>query len=429
MTEVAATEQAPRERRPPTVHFPCFDGLRAIAASAVFLTHAGFISGFNVRSDVLGPYVARGDIGVAIFFLISGFLLYRPFVARHFEDRPGPALRPYLRRRFLRIFPAYWVALTFVLFVVPRPDFEGGVAEGLPSSGGLVLRYLLLHVYHPDHVLGPLQQSWTLSIEIAFYVFLPLYAAVIARGRLRTASDRLRRELAGLVALYAVSVATRVTVLVIGTRYNGMINTWLPTQLDYFALGMGLALASVWTRDVRGATGTQPRRSLLDHPALPATSWLLAACCFYLVSRRIGLPPGPVGPDLADFEPHQQLLRQLLYGLTAFFLLVPAVFGPQRRSAVRRALQLRVVVWIGLVSYGIYLWHEAMMDWFMVLDDVTVPFTVDFGALVLFAAATTIAVAAASYWIVEKPALRLKDRRLAPALRRVRRVGSSPGRP
>ncbi|MEY2447003.1 MAG: hypothetical protein QOH79_479, partial [Acidimicrobiaceae bacterium] len=98
--------------------FPCFDGLRAIAAGAVVLLHVSLISGFTLReSDTVGPYFARGEAGVYLFFLISGYLLYRPFVAARFDQAPGPGLRSYARRRALRILPAYWVALT-VLAVI-----------------------------------------------------------------------------------------------------------------------------------------------------------------------------------------------------------------------------------------------------------------------------------------------------------------------
>ncbi|HVM63588.1 MAG TPA: acyltransferase family protein, partial [Acidimicrobiales bacterium] len=98
--------------------FPCFDGLRAFAALTVILVHTSFPTGFTTRQHFWGAFTARGEIGVAVFFLISGFLLYRPFVAAHLEGRPGPAIRPYLKRRILRIVPAYWVALFFAAYVL-----------------------------------------------------------------------------------------------------------------------------------------------------------------------------------------------------------------------------------------------------------------------------------------------------------------------
>src|SRR5689334_6379871 len=150
--ELSADPQARRKLR---FHFPAFDGLRAIAALAVAMTHAAFASGFNIRNNGLGPFLARLDIGVAIFFVISGFLLYRPFVLARLRTVPSPEPVAYFQRRFLRIFPGFWFVLTVVLLV---PAFHGQDWR-TPSFGGLIAHYTLTHIYFHDHVLGPVQQS------------------------------------------------------------------------------------------------------------------------------------------------------------------------------------------------------------------------------------------------------------------------------
>src|SRR5581483_7751680 len=85
-TEEVARADHPADARQPGEsrhsHFPCFDGLRAIAATAVLVHHAGFATGYSVNGR-FGALFAHGDAGVSVFFLISGFLLYRPFVASH----------------------------------------------------------------------------------------------------------------------------------------------------------------------------------------------------------------------------------------------------------------------------------------------------------------------------------------------------------
>ena len=92
--------------------FPLVDPLRAIAAIAVLGTHAAFFAGAEYPGSLVGHFTQRLEVGVAIFFCISGFLLYRPFVAAREREQAMPAVGAYAWRRFLRIVPAYWVALT-----------------------------------------------------------------------------------------------------------------------------------------------------------------------------------------------------------------------------------------------------------------------------------------------------------------------------
>src|SRR4051812_8854908 len=150
--------------------FPLMDSLRAIAVVAVLLTHASYFVAQSV-TDVLMHL--RFDMGVTIFFVTSGFLIYRPWVRARLRGEPSPLVRVYAWRRFLRIVPGYWVALTVIALVV-------GVA-GLFSWSGAAIYYGFLQIYSPKHVTGGLVQAWSLCIELAFYLFVPLYALAMAR--------------------------------------------------------------------------------------------------------------------------------------------------------------------------------------------------------------------------------------------------------
>jgi peptidoglycan/LPS O-acetylase OafA/YrhL len=401
MTEVPVGGlESAAQPKPARVHFPCFDGFRAIAAFSVLVTHVTFISRANRMTG--GSFFARMDAGVAVFFVISGFLLYRPFAAAHLDGRPGPATRSYLRRRFLRIFPAYWFA-TLVI----------GYGFGIRPVHGVkdvILHFGLLHIYTASTVIGgPVTQAWTLATEISFYVFLPVYAALLAtRGR--TPSERVRAQALGVGVLYVAGVLYRYAILRSDVADAGMYLTWLPGYFDQFALGMGLAVASVWF-----ARRGQDHR-ILSRPGSAGLSWGLAALAFTAVSLWAGLPTSSL-----DYSTGGQMARQALYGLTGFFLVLPGVFGPQERGLVRRLVRSRPLQLAGLVSYGIYLWHESWIDRFLRWFDVR-----EFGghtlAMLGFVTACTLAAAAVSYLLVEKPALRLKDRQ--PTRRRV--LASSP---
>src|SRR3954451_18263543 len=118
--------------------FPCFDGLRALAALAVLMTHVAFAGGADAP-NVFGVFFARMDGGVAVFFVLSGFLLYRPFVVAHLHERPRPAAGPFLWRRFLRIYPAYWLVLTVVVYFFAD--------KSIPTLKTFVLYYSLMNIY------------------------------------------------------------------------------------------------------------------------------------------------------------------------------------------------------------------------------------------------------------------------------------------
>ena len=387
--------------------FPLVDSLRAIAALCVLLTHTAVAAGVsgNPRS-ILSPYVQRLDVGVAIFFLISGLLLYRPFVLARARGRPGPAVGPYAWRRFLRIAPAYWLALTVTALVVGTSAYELGVF----SSSGFPTYYLMMQTYRSRTLSGGLVQGWTLTIEITFYAFLPVYAWVLARlgGRggprgSRRGRSVFRPEIVGLVALVVVSEAWKAIVLAGQDPHQVVITPALdalPAFLDQFALGMGLAVLSVWI-ELRGSSPRWVGR----FDRLPGVSWAFAAVAFYVVSRRIGISPRFFAP----MGVWSYLGREWLYAAVAFGLLLPAVIGDQTRGYVRRVLSWRLLAWLGLISYGIYLWQTTVIaqlaKWHFGEHSYVHPYLWwSAGTL-----AMTAAIAAASYYLLERPVLSLKN--------------------
>ena len=375
--------------------FPCFDGLRAIAAGGVVLLHVALISGFTFRqADGVGPYFARGEAGVYLFFLISGYLLYRPFVAAHFDRADGPGVRGYSRRRALRIIPAYWVALTILVVM-----FDTRHRDDITSLGDVIIYYGFLQIYFKSTVVGGLQQAWSLCTEVAFYVFLPFWA--MAMRRLKGTRDALERalrvEVIGLVVLFALGLTLRWLVVRglpnANVPYDNRLD-WLPMNFDLFALGMGAAVLREWDR--RRAAPVRALDALGRHPAL---CWIAAGVAYWAVCTRVDLPLGP-GAN----SPSQWMWRQVLYGAAALLLLLPAVFGPQDHGLIRRLLRSRMMVALGLISYGIYLWHEGVIDVWMNARNIRA-FLTPFPQLLLVTVVATVAIAAVSYFVVEKPAL------------------------
>lgn len=376
-------------------HFPGFDGLRAIAAVAVLLTHVGAAAG-SYSSTYWGKFLAHMDAGVAIFFLLSGFLLYRPFVAAHLADRSLPRLSGFYWRRALRILPAYWLVVTLTIVVLGTVKVH--------NAGDVFYLYGFAQIYSSAHLLSGIVQAWSLCVEISFYFFLPLFALAI-RALAIPVARRFHAELIAVSSLIVIGLTTHAFLL--WSHAHATPSTlWLPSQLDLFGLGMGLAVISVWV-ERRG-----PAPKWIDTIGrYPALWWALAGVTFFVISTQLGL-----SADTLNITKRQEMLKQVFYGATGFFLLLPAVFGDQERGRIRWFLRSRVVAWVGLVSYGVFLWHKDLIKLLAPENAFGRPILRSWilaprflSVLVLTLAMTFIA-AALSYYFVERPALRLKRR-------------------
>ena len=354
---------------------------------SVLVTHTALLTGAN-QFAWYGKYTARLDVGVTIFFLISGFLLYRPFVAAHLDGRAGPRVRDYARRRVLRIVPAYWLALT-VLAIYP--------GLGQMWSGHSWVYYVFLQDYSPGWVFGGLQPAWSLGVEAAFYVSLPAVAYGLRWiGRRMSRRGRVTLELTVIAALGAASVVVRaVTPGSPGSQWH----VTLPGTFDWFALGMLLAVVSA------ALAGREPGPiRFLRH--WPSAAWLVALVLFWFTATQLGLG----GSLFFRVTPGQGMEQHLLYGAIAFFLLLPAAFAGDGGGLPRVVLRNRVVAWLGLISYGIFLWHHPIALKLAEVDDHRL--FASFRMLGITAATFAIALACAalSYYLLERPILRYKDR-------------------
>ena len=162
-------------------------GLRAVAALMVLVTHVS-LNAMGNRGP-WGGLLARLDAGVAVFFVISGYLLYRPFARAVLRDEPLPRFRRYLRHRLVRIVPAYWVVVVAsflfppaVGLVLPTTDFSAAASGVTEVPLAMLLRFATFtQIYWRDSLGGPFPQAWTLATEMAFYLVLPLLAWAMAR--------------------------------------------------------------------------------------------------------------------------------------------------------------------------------------------------------------------------------------------------------
>ena len=390
MTATMSPRDAQRSGAESPHAFPALDAVRGAAAAAVMLTHVAFATGAT-SEGAFGALLARLDYGVALFFLLSGFLLSRPWFASAAGAGPSVSVRVYALRRFARIMPLYWLVLIVVLVAVP--------ANRTMSGADVVLNALLLQIYPPEALPHALTQAWSLATEASFYAILPILAPLIARAAAsRSRGWRPGRALLVLGLLAVASYGFIAAVRWPGSPLPTQAGFWLPYSLSWFLLGMALALLVVCQRSGgldRALGALQPLGGSVG------TSWAIAATAFVLASTPLA---GPRAFE-AETDPLSAVAKSILYGLSAFFILVPLVVQPRGNGPLRDALQSRVARWWGDTSYGVFLWHLLALEgvmWVLRIE----PFTGGFLVVAPLTYVVTLLLAEVTNRTLERPVMR-----------------------
>lgn len=334
------------------------EGLRAVAAFGVMLTHVAFQTG--MRPDSL---IARFDFFVPVFFALSAFVLWRRYVG---TSQWGT----YYWHRALRILPAYWLTVGAVFLLLP---------DAFGSAPRMILANLFLaQIYVPQALAPGLTHLWSLSVEVAFYLVLPLLAVLLRRFDSHV-------RVACIVGASLLSLGWAYLPFVAATPTAQLPNLQIfpASYACWFAVGLVAA-------------------ELEGKVRIPGSAWGYWAAG--LVVAWVAAQPwfGPLGlihPSPGEF------LRRVLAG-TCFAMLVflPVALG--RGAAI---LTTKPMLLLGRWSYGIFLWHVPLLSWVFPLLGIS-PFSGHFFAVLAGTVALTIPVAAASYYFLELPAESLRKR-------------------
>jgi peptidoglycan/LPS O-acetylase OafA/YrhL len=341
------------------------EGMRACAALGVVATHVALQTGLT--HGLTGGLLIRLDLAVAVFFALSGFLLWRSHAGAAHGFRSVPRAAPYLRSRLVRIMPAYLVTVVVVLTLLPDARTAG--------RSVWIANLTLTQVYVPRTLYAGLSQMWSLSVEMSFYLALPLLAVAAARLPVR----------ARVPAIAAVALASfGWGYLPIPTSNGANPLNWAPAYAAWFAVGMLLA---EWTCRPMSWLHRLARRRVL------MTSIALAA---YLVAAS----PLVVPPAYRYATVDQFIIRTVLGVIIAGCLLAPLILD--RPQARHRMLGSTPMAALGRWSYGLFLWHLAALDTALAMLNrpaSTGGFPVVFVVTVVFGSA----IAAVSYALIEEP--------------------------
>ena len=383
--------------------------MRAIAASSILVFHVWLYSSPSGRRADIGPLDAvLPDLafGVTIFFTLSGFLLYRPYVASLLRAGALISTRSYLRNRALRILPAYLVVLLLVTYVfrsvLVRRSGELQNGTGL-GPGEFLKSALFVWDYGPSSLGIGIGPAWSLAVEVVFYLVLPLLglgAWWLARG---STNRRVRRlaAVAPVAALLLVGLSGKVAAAFLvppvhsyagwNADWHSVIERSFWCQADLFAFGMALAIVRV---DWEDGLVRLPRGWRKFAIGVALGGYLLTAW-----ETRLD--------EQLSYSPFNTLMA-LVCALVLALVVLPSR-QTSRPSLLVRALETRILVRVGLISYSLFLWHEPLTRFLqghgMTLDGAG-GFFVNLAAVALLAGLLS----TVTYLLVEAPAMRLKSR-------------------
>ena len=352
-----------RASRPDDRRWPALDGLRAFAIAAVMLFHL-----------VLKHVLPGGEVGVDVFFVLSGFLI-TSLVVGEFDKHGSLDLRSFYARRALRLFPALAAVVVLAIVLV-------SVVDSLDTSYGhetiAWLPFTIFYIGNWARVLQPaamglLAHTWTLSIEEQFYLIWPLCFLLFAA--------RSRRHLTAitLAALAFADIIYSEVLLSFGVSFNRIYNG-TDTHAEGLLLGCALAF---WVASGRVPTAESFKRGC---------DWATVASAVGLVALSQFIPLSPMTSAVAT----------PLASIFAAIILLNQVTMPHR--LLRRLLTLHPVLWVGRRSYGLYLWHLPV---YLYLATFTLsgPHRDTESELALLKLAVSVVLAAGSYRFLEQPIL------------------------
>jgi peptidoglycan/LPS O-acetylase OafA/YrhL len=360
----------------------------------------------HTQAGSWAPVASQLKAGVAVFFVISGFVLYLPYARAIRDGDPLPSRSNFARRRAVRILPAYWVALTLWAAVLAASG--AALASSFPSSDWWRF-YGLVQSYQSATMIRGLGVAWSVCVEVGFYIVLPglawLMARLAAHARSRVGRQEATTQLLAVAALAAASVELRFalsgSVIAHVPISDTVLATTLPALFGWFAIGLGLAVvAADWE------VGRDRLRALADLARRPAWCWLAAVGLYgaaLLIQRD----------DL--FLPLYGAGAFVLVGLAAGLLVLPAIPSTEApaRLPLLGVLGSRVMVWLGTVSYGIFLYHLPALYLLRALwarrfladpNQIIALGPLETIGLLLATAAAGILLGAASWYAVERPA-------------------------
>jgi peptidoglycan/LPS O-acetylase OafA/YrhL len=371
-----AVAKAPPQQSP--ARSAALDGVRALAALSVLCFHAWLYrvgEAPGQRTDVIDKVLFEASVGLICFFVLSGFLLYRPFARAALTGGRSVDVGHYALRRAVRILPAYYASLLGCLLLY----WAVGYSTIVPSAEHLPLFAVLAQNYSMDTVMKINPVTWTLSVEAAFYVLLPLLGLIA----FVLGPKRAGHQAAILIGLVALTIAWNA--LLHNEGWGALASKALPTYIGYFAIGM---LTAMWVELPRRRYGRPASLGPTPTAGLVALGLSCVAGNAYWHETA------------GSFTSTWILFGNLPAALGLALVITAAAAGT---GPAMSWLAARPLAGLGLISYGIYLWHLPLILLVRQVGLLPATFAPRFVLVLLLA----IGAGTLSWILVERPIIRL----------------------
>jgi len=357
--------------------FEGLDTLRGLAALFVFVFH--FHSAFQDKAAIpqmLELTGAAGHIGLDIFFVLSGFLIFRSLYLHGVNKQ-------YFVRRFFRIAPIYYFSLIFVLIFIDQSFFFS-----LQGLWNIVSHLLFLQSFSSATYYGINPVLWSLSIELIFYLFLPIFFLITKRKD--------SRLVFGIIIMIILCIVYRYGITAYYSHWDAtqriIYTENIIGRFDQFALGM---LASLATIKISAAKSIG--KKTLNYIKALALSFIVAGCSGLIFGMTV-------------FEEYQSGFRDILLlqvFLHSFIGLSTAllIFGLSNSyQIISKIIGNKVFAFLGVISYSFYIWHVIIIDQIVKLSEKRDLLGLEFPIAFL----ATLAFSAVTYYLIERSFLAKK---------------------
>jgi peptidoglycan/LPS O-acetylase OafA/YrhL len=398
---------------PTKVRIQGLDGARGLAAVGVLTAHVGDY--YRSGSAVAGHVVALVGVSLIFFFVLSGFLLFLPYVRALTKDPSSarmPSSKYYATQRMARVFPVYLVIFLITNYLLQAAYVENPMLHGFGTGGGigmitdrgqLIANLTLMQTYIPAYFQTGLNPSWSLTMEYGFYLALPVLAVVIFVLRRRMSAGPYKLALLAVLILIVMGFAGKLLAPVLISNYFGMDPWFLnwgpnwgavylrsfPVSADNYAFGMLAAVVVVAMERGDLTERFSSRMRLLCILAIPFTAILFVV--------------------MLSLKRQFETTALAMFG-GALILLVVAPLARGQKSVLANWFDAVPFRFLGRVSLSLCLWHYPVMlalGRIGLMHSGSVPAMVKNIALVFGVA---LAVSTASYYCVERPVLNAAKR-------------------